>query len=78
MRSSPALRRPVLTVCRIRGSNVWALSGNLSDLTAASSRYDILLCSETLVSDMRRVHGVAGSRIWSHYLVVRGQDASCP
>ena len=30
-------------------------SGNLSDLTVASSRYDILLCSETLVSDMRHV-----------------------
>ena len=26
-------------------------SGNLSDLTVASSQYDILLCSETLVSD---------------------------
>ena len=25
------------------------LAGNLSDLTVASSRYDILLCSETLV-----------------------------
>ena len=28
---------------------------NLSDLTVASSQYDILLCSETLVSDMRHV-----------------------
>ena len=28
------------------------LAGNLSDLTVASSQYDILLCSETLVSDM--------------------------
>ena len=41
----------------------------------ASSRYDILLCSETLVSDMRRV-GVAGSQIWSPCLVVPEQDAS--
>ena len=34
-----------------------ALAGNLSDLTMASSQYDydILLCSETLVSDMRDV-----------------------
>ena len=29
--------------------------GNLNDLTVASSKYDILLCSETLVSDMRHV-----------------------
>ena len=28
---------------------------NLSDLTVASCQYDILLCSETLVSDMRHV-----------------------
>ena len=31
------------------------LAGNLSDLTVASSQYDILLCSETLVLDMRHV-----------------------
>ena len=31
------------------------LAGNLSDLTVTSSRYDILLCSDTLVSDMRNV-----------------------
>ena len=31
------------------------LAGNLSDLTVASSAYDILLFSETLVSDMRHV-----------------------
>ena len=32
------------------------LSGNLySDLAVASSQYDILLCSETLVSDLRHV-----------------------
>ena len=30
-------------------------AGNLSDLTVALSQYDILLCSETLVSDMRHV-----------------------
>ena len=34
------------------------LAGNLSDLTVASSQYDILLCSETLVSDMRHVSEV--------------------
>ena len=31
------------------------LSGNLSDLAMALSQYDILLCSETLVSDLRHV-----------------------
>ena len=36
-------------------SNVRGLAGNLSDLTMASSRYDILMCSETLVSDMDHV-----------------------
>ena len=29
--------------------NLIIMVGNLSDLTVASSRYDILLCSETLV-----------------------------
>ena len=31
------------------------LAGNHSDLTVASSQYDTLFCSETLVSDMRHV-----------------------
>ena len=31
------------------------MTGNLSDLTVASSQYDILLCSETLVSESRHV-----------------------
>ena len=35
-----------------------AWPGNLSDLTVASSQYDILLCCETLVSDMRHVSEV--------------------
>ena len=34
------------------------MAGNLSDLTVASSQYDILWCSETLVSDMRHVSEV--------------------
>ena len=48
-------RRPVPAVCRMLCSNVRGLSGNLSDLTVAVSQYDILFCSETLVSDMRHV-----------------------
>ena len=34
------------------------LARNLSDLTVASSQYNILLCSETLVSDMHHVSEV--------------------
>ena len=53
--TNPGSRRPVPAVCRILCSNVRGLAGNLSDLTVASSQYDTLLCSETLVSDMRHV-----------------------
>ena len=53
--TNPGPWRPVLTVCRLLYSNVRCLTGNLNDLTVASSQYDILLCSETLVSDMRHV-----------------------
>ena len=49
------LRRPVPAVCRILCSNVQGLSRNLSDLTMASSQFDILLCSKTVVSDMHHV-----------------------
>ena len=56
--TNPGPRRPVPAVCRILSSNVRGLAGNLSDLTVASSQYDILLCSETLVSDMRHVSEV--------------------
>ena len=53
--TNPGPQRPVPAVCRILLSNVRCLAGNLSDLTVASSQYDILFCSETLVSDMRHV-----------------------
>ena len=56
--TNPRPRRPVPAVCRILCSNVRCLAGNLSDLTVASSQYDILLCSETLVSDVRHVSEV--------------------
>ena len=51
-------RRPVPDVCRILCINVRGLAGNFSDLTVASSQYDKLLCSETLVTDMRHVSEV--------------------
>ena len=53
--TNPGPRPPVSAVCRILCSNMLGPAGNLSDLTVASSQYDILLCSETLVSDMRHV-----------------------
>ena len=53
--TNPGPLCPVPAVCRIHRSNVRCLAGNLSDLTVAWSQYDILLCSETLVSDMRHV-----------------------
>ena len=44
--SNPDSRRPVPTVCRLLCCNVLGLAVNLSDLTLASSRYNILLCSD--------------------------------
>ena len=51
--TNPGPRRPVPVVCRILRCNVRGLERNLNDLAVASSQYDSLLCSETLVSDMR-------------------------
>ena len=48
-------RRPVPGACRILCSNVQSLSKNLSDVTVASSQYDLLSCSETLVSERRHM-----------------------
>ena len=53
--TNPGSRRPVPVVCRILCRNVRGLARNLSNLTVASSMYDILLYYETLVSDMRHV-----------------------
>ena len=55
METNPGPRRPVPGACRIRCSNVRGLSKNLSDLTVALSQYDLLLCSETLVSDSHHI-----------------------
>ena len=49
------------------------LAGNLSDLTVASSQYDTLLCSETLVSDMRHVSEVLVPGFFRHVLLCRGK-----
>ena len=45
METNTGLGRPVPTVCRLLCSNVQSLAGNLSDLTVASSRYDLYCCA---------------------------------
>ena len=50
--TNPAPRRPVPAICRILCSNVRGLAGNLCDLTVVTK---VVLCYETLVSDMRHV-----------------------
>ena len=71
--TNPGPRRPVPAVCRILCSNVRGLAGNLSDLTVASSQYDILLCSETLVSDTRHVSKVLVPDFGRLVLLCRGK-----
>ena len=70
--TNPGPRRPVPDVCRILCSNVLGLAANLSDLTVASSQY-ILLCSETLVSDMPHVSEVLVPGFGRPVLLCRGK-----
>ena len=53
--TNPCPRRPVPGSCRILCSSVQGLSKNLSDVRMPSSRYDLLLCSDTLVSERRHI-----------------------
>ena len=71
--TNPGPRRPVPTVCRLLCSNVLGLTGNLSDLTVASSQDDILLCSETLVSDMHHVSELLVPGFGRPVLLCRGR-----
>ena len=75
--TNPGPRCPVPDVCRILCSNVRFLARNLSDLTVASSQYDITFCFETLVSDVHHVSElvvpgfgrclvVLGPEVWLH------------
>ena len=41
--------------CRLMYANIRGLQANLNDLSVASKQFDILLCSETLVSDMSHI-----------------------
>ena len=66
-------RRPVPTVCRILCSNVRGLARNHSDLTVASSQYDILLCSETLALDMRHLSEILVPGFGRPILLCRGK-----
>ena len=66
-------RSRVPDVCRILCSNVRGLAGNHSDLTVASSQYDILLCSETLVSDMCHVVEILVPGFGRPVLLCRGK-----
>ena len=54
-------------------SNVQGLAGNLSDLKVASAQYDILLCCETLVSDMHHVSEVLVPGFDCPVLLCRGK-----
>ena len=71
--TNPGQRRPVPDVGRILCSNVWGLAGNLRDMSVASSQYDILLCSETLVSDMRHVPELLVPRFGRSILLCRSR-----
>ena len=73
METNHGPRRPVPDVCRILCINVRGLAGNLSDLTVPSSQYGILLCSETLVSDMRHVSEVPVPGFGRSVLLCRGK-----
>ena len=50
METNPGPWRPVSTVCRLLCCNVRGLAGNLSDLTVASSQYDVVLRDFGLLS----------------------------
>ena len=71
--TNPGPRRPVPAVCRIPCSNVRGLALNLSDLTVASPQYDILLCSEILVSDIRNVSEILVPRFGRPVLLCQGK-----
>ena len=73
MVTNPGLRHPVPAVCRILCSNVWGVVGNFSDVTVTSSQYDILLCFEILVSDMRHVSEVLGPAFDYPVMLCRGK-----
>ena len=71
--TNPGPRCSVAASCRILSSNVRGLSRNLSDLAVASSQYDILLCSETFVSDLCHVSELLVPGFGRPVLLCRGK-----
>ena len=76
--TNPGPRRPVPEACRMLCSNVRGLSKNLSDLSVASSQYDLLLCSETLVSDRRHISELLVPGFDRPVLLCAGWNAAGP
>ena len=64
-------QHPVPAFCRILCSNAQGLSMNLNDLTVTLSQHDILLCCETLVSDMHYVSKLLVPGFGCHVLLCR-------
>ena len=58
---NPGPRAAGLRTCRILCCNIRGLHGNLKDLSLAASSYDVVLCSETLVSGHRHISELAVS-----------------
>ena len=73
VKTKPGLRHPIPAVCRILCSNVRGLAGNLRNQTVASSQYDILFCSETLVSDIHHVSELLVHSFHRPVLLCRGK-----
>ena len=55
LRSGDVHPNPGPQFFKILYANIRGLRGNLNDLGVASTKYDMLFCSETLVSDLRHV-----------------------
>ena len=71
--TNPGPWHPLPVVCRILCSNVRGLARNIIDMTVASSQYDILLCSETMVSDIHHVLEVLVPGFGHPVLLCRGK-----
>ena len=73
MKTNPGPRPPVPAVCKILCSYVPGLAGNLGDLTVAPSQTDILLCSKTVILDMRHVSELLVPGFGRPVLLFRGK-----
>ena len=71
--ADPGSRPPIHAVCKILCNTVRGLPGSLRDLTVDSFQYDILLCPENLVSDMRHVSELLVPGFGRPVLLCRGK-----